>query len=191
MLTNHRMTASIERVHAKLVEGLPQLNIASQLEAIGILLVLREAELILRTPLVMKIAAAHLLQFKCSYVLMLAAVNLNNSNALDLLTGSLEEGELIKLIVDHVLFVETLKPSVSSLLFEMCCKRLSPTGLKVIFKKILFQWASTSFPKVSSPNSQKMLSNLLSQLMSKIDVNEEDVVLAINQGITCRFQYFK
>ena len=95
------------------------------------------------------------------------------------------------MLVDHVLFVETLKPSAALLLFDICSKFLSPAGISTIFKKIVFQWASPNFARIRSPNSQKMLSNLISQLLGRVNVNEEDVIMAVNKGITCRFEYFK
>lgn len=66
-------------MHSRLVEGLPQLNhAASQLEALSILMVLRETELILQNSAVLKIAASSLLQFKSGYSLVLAAIREKN-----------------------------------------------------------------------------------------------------------------
>jgi hypothetical protein len=47
------------------------------------------------------------------------------------------------------------------------------------------------FPQIRSPNSQKFLSNLLAMMLTKADINREDVTMAINRGIHARFEYFK
>lgn len=191
MLANYRPTASVGGVQLKLVERLSQLSAPIQAEAISMLLILGETELLLGSSCAIETAASSLLRLKKGYSLVQAALKQRNSEAVDQLTRHLSEEELAKLFLDHVLFVETLLPSTASLLSELFQKRLSPKGLGCIFRKVLFQWSHTSFPKTRSPNSQKMLSNLISSLMGAVDLANGEVMLAVNQGITCRFEYFK
>lgn len=162
MLANYRHTSIVPQIYSKVIEGLPQLPLVAQLEALNILVILRETRLLLENAAALKIASTHLLQLRNSHALVVYALVSKNQPALSQLTASLNEPELIKLLVDHVLFLENLSPSTSSIIYDLCCRRLTPAGIISIFKTVLFQWSNPSFPKMRSPNSQKMLSNFLS-----------------------------
>jgi hypothetical protein len=152
---------------------------------------LGEADLILKNPVVLDIVVSNISHLKKSYSLILSALSHKKSDILSRLVKGMSEDFLCRTLLDHILYAETLKPSTSSLIDDVCLSQLSAASVNNIFKQLLFEWANQSFPRVRSPNSQKMISNLLSLIINRVDIKQENVIVAINKGISSRFEYFK